>query len=280
MKQDHLIGGLALLTSAVAIAYFYKRPPRLPSTAAAIPPVTIDPRVYLSDMFEPESVPPAQVPAPRPARSGAQPQRRPPLPQEQPAFGNDRLRNEDDITIDDYMNLPLVGAAKTHKNRNALADLDEVTIKPSAQAFQYFRLKVLKTRSPTATKVALGGVELRFGEEAIAIPGTLLWNPHTGQKTPMNGPIFNWEDDDQKELIWYVPMAVEVTAYRLRTSAVASTDEDPVQWRLEGSLNGVYWTTLDDRSSEETFFPIERGAWFTYAIPAASSSSASTISLR
>ena len=274
MKQDHLIGGLALLTSAIAIAYFCRRPP---APAIVIPPLTIDPRVYMSDMFESEPTVAAitrEQSVPKPSRK-----RRPPLPQEQPAFGNDRLRNEDDISIDEYMNLPLVGAARTHKNRATLADLeDSATVR--THAFQYFRLKVVRTRSPTATKVALGGFELLFDGDPIVIPGTMLWNPHTGQKTPVTGPVFNWEDEDQKELILVVPMAVEVTAYRMRT-AIGSANEDPIRWRLEGSLNGVYWTTIDDKTKQETFFPLERGAWFTYGIAdALPNTDAATISLR
>ncbi|WP_433161287.1 GH92 family glycosyl hydrolase [Kribbella sp. CA-247076] len=72
-------------------------------------------------------------------------------------------------------------------------------------------------------------------------------------------PLF--DDDSSTEarlddavLTWSLPEPATATIYTLTNGA--SPDDDPTAWRLEGSLDGTTWTTLDERTNET--FPWRR----------------------
>jgi hypothetical protein len=184
-------------------------------------------------------------------------------PHEDPDFGTDRERNRDTVGVDDYMALPLEGSGLTHENRVRFVDVDTVASEGAPRPFRFvfFRLKILKTRSPTAATAAIGGFTLLNGADVVYHPRAKVWNPHTGERTTYY-PEAAWSDSDQKELIVRFPSAVAVNGYKIRTSE-QDTAFDPVQWRLEGSQNGVYWLPLDERSLTP---PFERGVWATFRV--------------
>jgi hypothetical protein len=184
-------------------------------------------------------------------------------PHEDPDFGTDRERNRDQIGVDDYMALPLEGTGLTHVNRVRFVDLDAPPPEGAPRPFRFvfFRLKILKTRSPAAATAAIGGFTLLNGADVVHHPRAKVWNPHTGERTTYY-PEAAWSDSDQKELIVRFPSAVAINGYKIRTSE-QDTAFDPVQWRLEGSQNGVYWLPLDERSLAP---PFTRGVWATFGV--------------
>ena len=184
-------------------------------------------------------------------------------PTEAPAFGKDKERNEDDaIALDDYMNLPLEGAGLTHRNRHAYRDPEEAgDVATRVMRFQFFRFKVVRTRDPAAATAAIGGLMLLNGADNVYHPEAKIWNPHTGSRETFY-PGAGWSDSDQKEFVVKFPVAVAVNGYRLRTSEQDGAF-DPVEWRLEGSQNGVYWLPLDERKTGA--LPAARGVWVAFS---------------
>jgi hypothetical protein len=184
-------------------------------------------------------------------------------PTDAPAFGKDSRRNEDsEIGLDDYLNLPLEGEGLTHQNRHAFRDAEAGADEaPRVMRFQFFRLKVVRTRDASAATAAIGGLMLLNGADDVYHPEAKVWNPHTGARETFY-PGAAWSDSDQRELIVKFPTAVAANGYRLRTSE-DSMGFDPVEWRLEGSQNGVYWLPLDERKTG--VLPAARGVWVTFS---------------
>jgi len=58
-----------------------------------------------------------------------------------------------------------------------------------------------------------------------------------------------WSDLNKKAIVFAFPYATLVNGF---TWTTANPDKglggDPVQWKLEGSQNGVYWTVLRDQT--------------------------------
>jgi len=183
----------------------------------------------------------------------------PTRPTDAPAFGLDAERNEGQ-DLDTYMSLPLETDGITHTNRDMLADLEEAEEPAKEEAFPFYRFSVLETRDPFAHYVAIGGFKLMNGMQVASIQGTKRWNPHTGETAAYGGEA--WMATEQRELILKFPQPVVINRYQIRTSDEAAAF-DPVRWRLEGSRNGAYWLSLDERA--ETV-PVERSVWMNYLI--------------
>lgn len=247
IRKEVLIGGAALVASSLAWVFFRRRPgpPRM-----APAQVVIDPSVYMQmeATQEPLAVPVAPVQVKF-------------EPNTYVTFGYDSVRNEDpDVTVDDYMNLPLEGKGLTHENRHRFQDLEEGEIRqPKLMRFQFFRFRVLETRDAAAAQATIGGFQFMNGAMEVFHPDAKVWNPHTGERKPFFSREA-WSDSDQKEFIVRFPVAVAVNRYKIQTS---DQDQafDPVRWRLEGSHNGTYWLPLDERSQK---MPAERGAWLIF----------------
>ena len=75
------------------------------------------------------------------------------------------------------------------------------------------------------------------------------------------GPGFRrgWSDLHKKALVLAFPYAILMNGF---TWTTANPDKgvggDPVQWKLEGSQNGVYWTILRDQTKHNYPVPLER----------------------
>jgi len=66
-----------------------------------------------------------------------------------------------------------------------------------------------------------------------------------------------WSDYHKKPLVFAFPAAIHVNGYSFTTTIPENgIDGDPVSWKLEGSVNGTYWTTLDTQTNYPT--PVDR----------------------
>lgn len=69
------------------------------------------------------------------------------------------------------------------------------------------------------------------------------------------GYTSGWSDLHKKAIVFAFPYATMVNGFSWTT---ANPDKglagDPVQWKLEGSQNGVYWTVLRDQTQHN--FPV------------------------
>jgi hypothetical protein len=254
--------GLALLGGIGAVAIYAiekawkgtRRQPLAPPT-----PLQIDSSVIYQppQQEEPKE---AVTTATAPVVTTARPIHIPPY--KQPGFGLDRSRNRDDIELESYMYPPLEGTGLTHLNRHAYEDLELEEArsmgseKPETVQVKYIRLKVTKLRGKGQTTVHLGGIRFYNGNRVIQDDSLYLWDPYSGEKTPYAGGP--WSDSDQFCAIFAFSDPIEVNRYEFRTSA-ESVDNDPIRWTLEGSMNGTFWTYLDDRREEDVFVPVMRG---------------------
>lgn len=265
-RTEKIIGTAAvLLVGSAALALYKRQRHSKPAFKAIIP--EIDPALQIR-----HAIPVDPLPPPPPVRKFFTELEVPKIsakflperPMDAPAFGKDSVRNEDsEIGLDDYLNLPLEGEGLTHRNRHAYREAEEAADEaPRVMRFQFFRLKVVRTRDPAAVTAAIGGLMLLNGSENVYHPEAKVWNPHTGTRETFY-PGAGWSDSDQRELIVKFPVAVAVNGYRLRTSE-QDTAFDPVEWRLEGSQNGVYWLPLDERKTR--ILPAARGVWVTFSM--------------
>lgn len=176
-------------------------------------------------------------------------------PYEMSGFGHDMARNTDDIPIDTYMNLPLVGTGMTFFNRDTYEETDdEKVVYTRLGRYKYIRLRILNT-----DEVYIGGIE--FWKYGRNIGGSVLWNPHTGEKVAYKGGELH--DNDQHIFIFCFKEPIIFNSYRIKSST-RGAKYDPVDWVIEGSLNGNFWIQIDSRTDME--FPILRGVWITYNI--------------
>jgi hypothetical protein len=78
-----------------------------------------------------------------------------------------------------------------------------------------------------------------------------------GEFKDIMGPGFRdgWSDAHKKPLVFAFKSPVLIDAYSF-TTAAESIDSDPVAWKLEGSMNGSFWTLLDTQQRFPT--PVER----------------------
>ncbi len=264
VKREVVAAGLAVLSTAAYAAWTYLRRPR---TRPSVPEVAfeIHPQIQ-ENSFVAQRLGSTLEPGPPVAAAivNALPNRRS-APHEFPEFGSDIARNTDDISLEDYMTMPLEGSGVTYQNRvnyvDVDVDMDMADNGPTEETFRFIRLKVLETRDPSAGRVSLGGFKLIWGNQVIDLPGTTSWNPHTGVRRPWV-TTGGWSDGDQYELILRFPHAIAVTRYQFMTST-ESAAQDPRRWRLEGSQNGTYWLRLDDREGGG-FVPEDRGVWMNY----------------
>ena len=180
-------------------------------------------------------------------------------PYEQPGFGRDRSRNTDTINPDSYLELPLESEGKTHLTRDKYeevdVDMESLKIRLPVKQAKFIRLQVHNIRS-SGDMVAIGGIRFFYGNRPINDLEMKMWNPHTGISVPYsNGP---WSDTDQWSIVFCFSQVMDVNRYEIKTSN-ESEENDPIQWTIEGSLNGAFWYMLDDRTGEDTFLPSIRG---------------------
>ena len=176
-------------------------------------------------------------------------------------FGIDINRNRDAINIDDYLNMPLVGDAKTYANTH-LAEVSEVVDISDAppMKFKYIRLSVLETKGDIDT-VHIGHMQFYTQDNKPLRESTITtWNPYSGAKAAYTGP---WTDNTARVIVFCFLVPALITQYSIKTAHRPSM-YDPDVWTLEGSTNGSFWIPL---THMEGGLPEQRGTWTRFTLP-------------
>jgi len=163
------------------------------------------------------------------------------------------LPADEKTELDDLMRLPLEGGEFLYDPSEG----DDVP--PKTVFIKYVRFQCTKLRN--SDKIVLGGVRFFYGTTPIPFSKMQIWNPHTGESSKYTGDA--WTDSDQLSVIFCFAEPLEMNGYELRSSS-ESADHDPTQWKMEGSMNGSFWTMLDDRTWSATAFPLERNTIMSY----------------
>jgi hypothetical protein len=68
-----------------------------------------------------------------------------------------------------------------------------------------------------------------------------------------------WSDSHKKAIVFAFPYAILMNGFTWTTAnPEKGIDGDPVQWKLEGSTNGVFWVTLRNQTNHNYPVPKER----------------------
>lgn len=188
-----------------------------------------------------------------------------PPPYARPGFGLDLSRNQaPQRRLEEFHELPLQGFGRTVLNEGQHQEVLEVpattvqhTPKPGVRA-KFLRWTVRATRDG-GTTVSIGGVRFLYGQHVVRDDHLTIWNPHTGERTPYDGGA--WSDANHRMGVFVFSHPVDLTRYQIQTSQ-QDPGMDPVDWTLEGSLNGTYWIPLDVRTAVTA--PVERGHWMNF----------------
>ena len=156
-------------------------------------------------------------------------------------------------TMEDLMQLPLESGGFVYD------PTESGEIVPKTVYIKYVKFQCTKIRE--STTVELGGIRFFYKDTPVPFHKIQTWNPHTGESKKYNGE--SWSDSDQYSIIFVFSQALELDRYELKSS-FGDVERDPIHWKLEGSMNGAFWTVLDDRTKTDTAFPEERGAIMSY----------------
>jgi hypothetical protein len=152
------------------------------------------------------------------------------------------------LSIDELMQLPLENGGELYNYTEG------EKIRPSKIFVKYIRFQCTKIRDSTTVEV--GGFRFLYGNIPLPYEKMHMWNHHTGDSERYVGGV--WSDSDQRSIIFYFQEPVEVDTYEIKSS-MKSVSCDPIHWKIEGSMNGGFWTMLDDRTTTGTAFSLERG---------------------
>ena len=175
-----------------------------------------------------------------------------PYPISKRGFGLDRARNSDPPIKDKQFVVPLEQEVLVPES----ADETPVT------AYKFLRFRPLKTRNPTNPSVHVSKFTFFLDDKAISLVKGKVSNPMgtwEGSITDVTGAGFKsgWSDDHKSPLLFAFPDAIAVNGYSFTTTIPENgLQGDPISWKLEGSLNSTYWTTLDVQTNFPT--PVER----------------------
>lgn len=167
-------------------------------------------------------------------------------------FGLDRARNSDAPIKDQQFVVPLEQEVLVPE------PADETPV----AAYKFLRFRPLKTRNPTNPSVHVSKFTFFLDGKAISLVKGKVSNPMgtwEGSITDVTGAGFKsgWSDDHKSPLLFAFPDAIAVNGYSLTTTIPENgLQGDPISWKLEGSLNSTYWTTLDVQTNFPT--PVER----------------------
>jgi len=167
---------------------------------------------------------------------------------------------QDEYNIETYMELPLETDGKTVKTDTLASFSPEEKPVENLSFIKYVKFQCISVRNLEEQQVHVGGFRFFQGNSNISTKMT-MWNPHTGEREKYTGG--SWSDSDQRTIIFCFSEPVLINRYELKSSDKLS-DFDPVNWKIEGSITGTYWTVLDDRTDTETAFPKERNKSIIY----------------
>jgi len=168
-------------------------------------------------------------------------------------FGLDRARNSDAPIKDKQFLVPL---------EQELLVPEPVDDEAPVAAYKFLRFRPLKTRNPTNASVHVSKFTFFLDGKPISLVKGKVSNPMgtwEGSITDVTGAGFKsgWSDDHKSTLLFAFPDAIALDGYSFTTTIPENgLQGDPISWKLEGSLNSTYWTTLDVQTNFPT--PVER----------------------
>jgi hypothetical protein len=187
------------------------------------------------------------------------------FPLNKQSFGLDMARNRGGPALDTLYEEPLRAADRPTDAYGPQGITDEALLEPGkAQSYKYIRFKPLKTRDPAHPTVEIGKFRFLIGHSEVDLRFAKVTNPMgtwVGDVQDVVGRGFRrgFSDRHKKTLIFAFPYAMLMDGF---TWTTANPDKgmggDPVQWKLEGSQNGTYWTTLRDQTKHSYPVPAER----------------------
>lgn len=133
-----------------------------------------------------------------------------------------------------------------------------------ATSYKYIRFRPTKTRYPMNPTVDVGKFRFFLGKNEIDVQNAKVTNPMGSWVGDIEDIVSKeytrgWSDVNKKALVFAFPYAILLDGF---TWTTANPDKgiggDPVQWKLEGSQNGVYWTVLRNQTHHNYPVPQNR----------------------
>lgn len=186
------------------------------------------------------------------------------FPLNRDSFGLDMARNRGGPALETMFVEPLRFSAPTD-NVGPQVLGEEKPLQPGrATSYKYIRFRPTKTRFHMNPTVDVGKFRFLLGENEIDMRDVNVSNPMgswVGDVEDVIGRGYKrgWSDRNKKAIVFAFPYATLVNGF---TWTTANPDKghggDPVQWKLEGSQNGVYWTVLRDQTRHNYAVPEAR----------------------
>ena len=167
------------------------------------------------------------------------------FPLNTPSFGLDGIRNKESH-LETLYKEPL-----RHDGSKYLT-VDEPLEK--SKSYRYIRFRPMLTRDPKSESVSVGKFRFFLGKNEIDLTNAKASNPMgtwIGDAKDITGPGYKhgWTDHHKKSIIFAFPYPVLMDGFTwTTTNPDMGIGCDPVQWKLEGSQNGTFWTILRDQA--------------------------------
>jgi len=160
------------------------------------------------------------------------------------SFGLDGTRNKES-DLENLYKEPLSHSGPKYLN------VDEPLERKS---YRYIRFRPMLTRDPKSESVSVGKFRFFLGKNEIDLANAKATNPMgtwIGNATDITGPGYKhgWTDYHKKSIIFAFPYPILMDGFTwTTTNPDMGIGCDPVQWKLEGSQNGTFWTILRDQT--------------------------------
>jgi hypothetical protein len=186
------------------------------------------------------------------------------FPLNKESFGIDVARNRGGPGLDTLFVEPLRQDSKPVDSVGPkYVDADETLKGEKASSYKYIRFRPTKTRDPASPTVNISKISFYLKKNEIDIRSAKVTNPMgtwVGDVADVNGPGFTsgWSDKHKRALVFAFPYALLMDGFSWTTAnPEKGVGGDPVEWKLDGSTNGTYWTTLRDQSHKYPV-PVDR----------------------
>eukprot|EP00756_Hemistasia_phaeocysticola_P044371 Hpha_TRINITY_DN18017_c0_g1::TRINITY_DN18017_c0_g1_i1::g.1222::m.1222 len=130
----------------------------------------------------------------------------------------------------------------------------------AAQPPRYTGYRLVITAAREGSRASVGDLRLRRGGVELDARGAVDGDPNRLAAVDRN-PATHWSAELFTPLNLTFQAGAEVDQYGLVTPLHALPREDPMRWRLEGSLGGGEWDVLDEYSEANFPTPLLRGAF-------------------
>ena len=187
------------------------------------------------------------------------------FPLNKQSFGLDMARNRGGPELDTLYEEPLRAADRPSETYGPQGIEEQPLLSPGkGQSYKYIRFRPVKTRDPAHPTVEVGKFRFLLGPSEVDLRFAKVTNPMgtwVGDTQDVVGAGFRrgFSDEHKKAIVFAFPYAMLMNGF---TWTTANPDKgvggDPVQWKLEGSQNGTYWTTLRDQTKHNYPVPVER----------------------